>query len=682
MASLEEEEAGGSSSQVHTARSHDTQQEAERRAAEEEELFTSWNTNTVVGILSDVRRFESQVFQNIEKQLDFLRRRQGKLYLNVEELNNHFSRLNDNMEMVNSIVDRNSVYRSRRASMGGSISVGTNKQQSVDFTAAAAAAVSAVSGGPPMSTIDEVQPSADVSGIQTELQELRSDFDELRNQFHNNHVLDNRFKALEEWITVQFKDQTRRIDGLYELMDASKATQQQILDRLETLDQENQQRNENMRQDLENKIQALEYAQMSIAKDMEVKMHGLHDTLSIHDLRSKGIESKIARVTTNVDDLREQHDTLQTRYFDQIYASINELYAEKASKADLAIKADLALALSKADQSDIDKLQGIADELQRRLIALLAETSDKVNAMDAKLDRRSDRIVTYCLKELKKEFRHLKGSGGGGGGGGDGDDGLPEGTNIGKVRCLVCDHVSTQHRDQDVVQTQHDKLTHTLKTLRPRSPSPNGSPEKTRPGTATGGGNGGGGGGGGTLRPLASEDPGYDDQGDFRFRATAATTGGGPGATTTTGGGGGGGGGTQKLPTINATLRASVPNLAQSAPLIQIISHHLPVDVKMHQAQQLQQQQQQQQLTWKGNKAPFRGGGGDTTGGGATMFSHTANAVVVKAAELYPTQFHDTPSPHHGGSGGGGGGGSGNNGAVTSSNAALSRPKSAPPKRA
>jgi hypothetical protein len=389
--------------------------------------------------------------------------------------------------------------------------------------------------------------------------------------------------------------------------------------------------------------------------------------LSIHDLRSKGIESKIARVTTNVDDLREQHDALQTRYFDQIYASINELYAEKASKADLAIKADLALALSKADQSDIDKLQGIADELQRRLIALLAETSEKVNAMDAKLDRRSDRIVTYCLKELKKEFRHLKGGGGGGGGGGgDGDDGPPEGTNIGKVRCLVCDHVSTQHRDQDVVQTQHDKLTHTLKTLRPRSPSPNGSPEKTRPGTATAGGGGGGGGGGGTLRPLASEEPGYDDQGDFRFRATAA-------ATTATGGGG-----TQKLPTINATLRASVPNLAQSAPLIQIISHHLPVDVKMHQAQQLLQQQQQQ-LTWKGNKAPFRGtggggdGGGGGGGGGATMFSHTANAVVVKAAELYPTQFHDTPSPHHGNNGGG---------AVTSSNAALSRPKSAPPKRA
>lgn len=403
------------------------------------------------------------------------------------------------------------------------------------------------------------------------------------------------------------------------------------------MEQDFSSRMDGVRQDLENKLQALEYAQMGITKDIDVKVHGLNDTLSIHDLRAKGIESKVARVSNNLDELREQHDQLQTRYFDQIYASINELYADKASKSDLAIKADLTLALSKADQTDLDKLQGIADELQRRLIALLAETTDKVNAMDAKLDRRSDRIVTYCLKELKKEFKHLKNAGG------DGDDGA-DGTNIGKVRCLVCDHVSTQHRDQDVVNTQHERLTHTLKTLRPKSPSPNSSPEKQRPGTAN---NNQHHNNMGTVnRPLPSEEPfvhtHHTNDDDFRFRATSNS---------------------QKLPVINgnasAHLRASVPNLAQSAPLIQIISHHLPVDVKMHQAQQLQQQQQMS-------------GKFQSQQRGTTMFSNTANAVVIKAAELYPQQHHETPSNNNN-----------NNNApnVSSSSGALSRPKSAPPKR-
>jgi hypothetical protein len=616
----------------------------DQRAESEEELFASWNTNTVSSILLDVRRFETQVFANIEKQLEFLRRRQGVLYINVDELANNFARLNDNMEMVNSIVDRNSVYRSRRISMGGAAPINSGalaRAPSVDFSAAAAAAVSAVQQ---LNPIDEsnAQPSADVSGIQTELQELRADFDELRNQFHNNHALENRFKAMEDSITAQLKGQSRRIDELHDMLEAQKSAQCKIQERLEEMDKDNNARLEAMRHDLENKLQALEYAQMGITKDIDVKVHGLNDTLSVHDLRAKGIESKVSRVSNNIEELREQHNQLQSRYFDQIYASINELYADKASKSDLTIKADLTLALGKADQGDIDRLQSITDELQRRLIALLAETTDKVNAMDTKLDRRSDRIVTYCLKELKKEFKHLRNTGGDGG-----DDGGTDGTNIGKVRCLVCDHVSTQHRDQDVVNTQHDRLTHTLKTLRPRSPSPPSSPavDPKRPGTATGFGHTGG-----NQRPLPTEDALHggtttnDD--DFRFRAVP---------------------GSQKLPVINghmtATngLRMSVPssssNLAQSAPLIQIISHHLPVDLKLHQAQQLQQQQ-------LGRGAV-----------GATMFSHTANAVVVKTAELYPQQHHEGPSPHNNSSG------NNNNATVSSSNAALSRPKSAPPKR-
>lgn len=626
----------GNGSNIHFPR----EIEALRRAAQEEEqLFTSWNTNTVSNILSDVRRFESQVFSNIEKQLDYLRRRQSSLHQNVEELTSNVSHLNENMEVVNSIVDKNGVYRSRRASMGASVAA---KSQSIDFTSSASEAVTAVNALP-FNTIEEAQvPSVDVSGIQTELQELRSDFDELRNQFHNNHILENRLKALEERITAQFKDQNSKIDGLHDMIETQKTMHLKILERLDAMDQEAQSRNEVMRQDLENKIQALEYAQMGITKDIEVKVHGLKDTLSIHDLRSKGVESKVARASSNIDELREQHEQLQSRYFDQIYASINELYAEKASKEDMAIKADLTLALSKADQGDVDRLQGIADELQRRLIALLAETSDKVNAMDAKLDRRSDRIVTYCLKELKKEFKNLKNLGG------DNGDDAGDGAHIGKVRCLVCDHVSTQHRDQDVVHSQHEKLTHTLKALRPRSPSPDSppsSPEK-RPGTANGNT--------ATMsRPLATED--NNDQTDFRFRATSTS---------------------QKLPTINAgntlantNLRSSMPNLAQSAPLIQIISHHLPVDVKMHQAQQLQQQQ------LKGLNKGLRATGDN----GATMFSNTTNAITVKAAELYPQQQHETPSPHHNNNN--------NNtstavGGITSSNAAFSRPKSAPPKRA
>lgn len=567
----------------------------EENAVNEEELFQSWSTNTVSSILFDVRRFEG-VFDQILKQLDYLRRRQSTVFENVEFLTNNFTRLNDNVDIINSIVDKNSVYRTRRASMAlGSISIDQQNSPRRSVMAAAAAATAALmSPTTPTAfapTMEAIEPSADISGLQTELSELRTDFDELRNQFHNNHALENRFKNLEQAIQNQLKDQEKKIESLSNALREQNAVQTALQSRLDDMTVDFQGRLDAVRSDFEEKLRALEAGQQQIAKDVEVKTHALHDTLTIHDLRAKGIEGKVSNVSLSLDEVRDALNNLPTRYFDQIYASINELYADKANKRELEFKADLNLALTKADQTDVERLQGIAEELQRRLIALLAETSDKVAQMDAKLDRRSDRIVAYCLKQLKKDLKGLPS-------GGDQDNGNGGNTDIGKVRCLVCDHVSVQHRDQDVVQTQHERLTHTLKTLRPgtanattRSPSPppsnnnhNNTGFQHSPGKRTAAN-------AGTRSSQPEihytegdpEDPDYIA--DFKYRAPATNT---------------SNGGT-KLPQLATSqiqhlqqqqqlqrptsafnpVQNTIQNMAtQSAPLIQIISHHVPDEVK------------------------------------------------------------------------------------------------------
>eukprot|EP00981_Chlorochromonas_danica_P002857 scaffold564_cov172-Ochromonas_danica.AAC.2 len=123
------------------------------------------------------------------------------------------------------------------------------------------------------------------------------------------------------------------------------------------------------------------------------------------------------------------------------------------------------------------------------------------------MDRRVDRIVSYCLKELRKELKQyaLVGE----------EDGLLDGTDIGKVRCLVCNQVTNQQRMTEIV-FGGPQLKNTMPVRsRPRSPSPpppSGQTNNNTNNTTTNNypnspGGGGGGGGGGTGRPLPSERP-------------------------------------------------------------------------------------------------------------------------------------------------------------------------------
>ena len=256
------------------------------------------------------------------------------------------------------------------------------------------------------------------------------------------------------------------------------------------------------------------------------------------------------------------------------------------------------LLTEKADMSDIIRLQALSEELERRLVQLLQETTDRFGGMDAKLDRRSDRIVTWCLKQLRKEMRALSGQA-------DGAD-TKDDTDIGRIRCLVCNHVSTQQKQTDVVHSGPG-ITMTLKHHH-RSPSPPRSPETNTYPAQTVGGTGFQAAmaatNAHTVNPasnnathsrlvklgsspepkghnqeaayLATQQEDPDFIADFKYRNHQAT-----------------------MPSP-VTLPHTTTQHAQSAPLIQIISHH-PTDnthVRLNQLPFHQQTAQQEVLNY------------------------------------------------------------------------------------
>eukprot|EP00601_Ochromonadales_sp_CCMP2298_P022538 CAMPEP_0173321396 /NCGR_PEP_ID=MMETSP1143-20121109/29382_1 /TAXON_ID=483371 /ORGANISM="non described non described, Strain CCMP2298" /LENGTH=161 /DNA_ID=CAMNT_0014265133 /DNA_START=135 /DNA_END=616 /DNA_ORIENTATION=- len=121
--------------------------------------------------------------------------------------------------------------------------------------------------------------------------------------------------------------------------------------------------------------------------------------------------------------LAETVDNIPARHLDNIKNDIIDLYMSKASKDDLEHKADYAAVGRKADIGEISRLEQVSDNLDRKIDLFGTEMSTGFGTLDARLEKRVDKIAQWCLKSLRKEMKA-------------GGEEAREGTDIGKV-CAV-----------------------------------------------------------------------------------------------------------------------------------------------------------------------------------------------------------------------------------------------------
>jgi hypothetical protein len=127
-------------------------------------------------------------------------------------------------------------------------------------------------------------------------------------------------------------------------------------------------------------------------------------------------------------------------------------------------------------QSELNKLSNLFSNLDHKQMTLSSQYHSLEENYQQKLDKKMDLMKQWLMKYLKEALGNLNNSHGNGG-----DDN--DQTDIGKVRCLVCNHV-TKKVDSDTPYNKPD-FRNTLGYLH--------DPHMTNTTTATGGGGGGGG---------------------------------------------------------------------------------------------------------------------------------------------------------------------------------------------
>jgi hypothetical protein len=175
--------------------------------------------------------------------------------------------------------------------------------------------------------------------------------------------------------------------------------------------------------------------------NIAASLNQLRDVVQINEHRLKNCESDIYKTRETLVSLAEAVDVFPVKHLDNIKNDIIDLYMSKASREDLYIKADAAVFGTKADIGEISRLEQLAYTLDRKIDLFGTEMNTGFGTLDARLEKRVDKIAQWCLKSLRREMKA----------GNWGAEEPREGTDIGKVRCLVCDQVVPQLREAEIV---------------------------------------------------------------------------------------------------------------------------------------------------------------------------------------------------------------------------------------
>lgn len=179
-------------------------------------------------------------------------------------------------------------------------------------------------------------------------------------------------------------------------------------------------------------------AQLSVER-MEAQVMNAYDVVSVNDLRVNELSKKFATSNANMEEMRVELEELPHKHIEPLARTVTELVATKADRTELAEKADISMTTVKADIQEIARLDEIIKEMERMVIDHKREVSEEMVSYDMKLERKGDRITQYCVQEMRRLLTKLQQL--------QQPKEQPSNTDIGKVRCLVCDQVTQQNTE-------------------------------------------------------------------------------------------------------------------------------------------------------------------------------------------------------------------------------------------
>jgi len=177
-------------------------------------------------------------------------------------------------------------------------------------------------------------------------------------------------------------------------------------------------------------------ALIGTVSECERKVRQLNDSMGMCESRIKVLEGNLSMLNSR----EAENFSSATVKLLQLKDEAKRLDAEKASKIDVALKADASVLERFAQQEEIPRLDELINELQRRLSLCTRELMDKLYKEIKALEAREGQLKIWLVKKIRLAMRGGGGDLGGGGGGGD----------IGKVKCLVCDQTMAQSPDTEM----------------------------------------------------------------------------------------------------------------------------------------------------------------------------------------------------------------------------------------
>jgi hypothetical protein len=384
---------------------------------DDEDLWDSWTSRSEAAIVLDGRKL-NDVFTAIRSQLEFLRRQQQTMSDQMGSF--YYHNPNDTRE---------SLPQQHEPVNNFAQELQSSSSPSQSFANVKSSFAMAQAPPPPVLDAEELKIILDrIHALETDVRK--------------HDAFGERIDRLEANMNAKFSGLQTQMEKLTARVEANSATSMLHEKMFADLEEKLQGKISSLSNSVDDKLGVIQQTTDESFRENETTVHTLRDLVQVNELRLKKVEKEGLKNSDHCRELQETIDYFPVKYLDNIRNDIVELYMVKASKDDLGHKFDTAQAHKKADQEEVVRLEQHAIELTRRLDLLTKELHDGFGTVDAKLEKRIDKVAHWCLKHLRKEMRERNFE--------NGED-PREGTDIGRVKCLVCDQVVVQQRETDIV---------------------------------------------------------------------------------------------------------------------------------------------------------------------------------------------------------------------------------------
>ena len=372
---------------------------------DEDELWNAWSSNSDAAIILDGRKL-NDVFSSIRNQLDFLRRQQHGINEKLDIYSNNYNNTNT-LGSIN-VSDL-------------SVPKDTNINTKVTT---------------PSTVMPE--PVLDAEELQIILDRITT----LESNVHKHDHINDRIDRLEVAINSKFSHFQNEIDKLSSRIESNTAMEARMEEKLNELDKQFNNKYHILSELYDEKLLILQQDNNKKFNEIEKINNNQREIIDINEIRIKKLENEQNKVLSSVHDMKETIDYFPIKYLDNIRNDIVELYLVKASKEDLNNKTDIKLTDLKTDLNEFNRLENYTNELTKRIELLNNELHQGFSTIDTKLEKRIDKVAHWCLKHLKKEIKNNNY---------DSYNDHHDGTDIGRVKCLVCDQVVNQQKETEIV---------------------------------------------------------------------------------------------------------------------------------------------------------------------------------------------------------------------------------------